>query len=287
MPFYVYAWIGAIASGLIVITAKLTSKHSISNPWLFNFLLVSVTLLFTLPPALIYKAGWPTNWTPIILAAVFSTLFNIFWIFSTYALDVSTLTPLFNIRGIFAVIIGGLFLGESFSQNQLIYILIILIAGVFVSMDEKFNLRSFFRHSIGIAILAMFFLTLNNSFIKVSLVKNSLWTNNLWIIIISSLFLIPTIPLFQKELKKLNFNHILPVGMMGIFSTITEFTANVAYGVNVGITSLIMNTPFSMILAFLFSIFAPKLLEKHSLKIYAIRFTATAVMIYSAMQLTR
>lgn len=287
MPYYLYAWIGAVASGLILITAKLTSKHSVKNPWLFNSLLVLVTLLFTIPPALVYKAGLPISWLPIILAAVFSTLFNIFLIFSTYALDVSTLTPLFNIRGIFAILIGRLFLNESFSQNQLIYIAIILIAGIFVSIDEKFSLRSFFKRSIGIAILAMLFLTVNNSFIKISLEKNSLWTNNLWISIINVLFLIPTIPLFRKELKKLNFGHILPIGAMGIFSTITEFSSNVAYGVNVGITSLIMNTPFSMILAFLFSIFAPKLLEKHSLKIYAIRFTATAIMIYSAIQLAK
>ena len=58
------------------------------------------------------------------------------------------------------------------------------------------------------------------------------------------LFLILTISLFRKELKKLNLSHILPIGIMGIFSTITEFTANVAYGTNVGVTSLIMNTPF-------------------------------------------
>ncbi len=287
MSYYVYAWVGAIASGLIVVTAKLTSKHSISNPWLFNLLLVLVTLLFTIPPALIYKAGMPNDWTPIILAAVFSTLFYITWIFSTYALDVSTLTPLFNLRGIFAVFIGSMFLHESFSQSQLIYVAIIIIAGIFVSMDEKFKLRSFFNRSIGVAILCMLFLTINNSFIKVSLATNSLWTNNLWIAILNAIFLIPTIPLFRKELHKLNLKHILPIGAMGIFATITEFSANVAYGVNVGITSLIMNTPISMILAFLLSIFAPKLLEKHSLKIYAIRFTATVIMIYSTMQLTR
>ena len=154
-------------------------------------------------------------------------------------------------------------------------------------MDEKFSLRSFFNRSIGVAILTMLFLTLSGSFIKISLEKNSLWTNNIWIAIINALFLIPTFPLFRKELKKLNVRHILPIGAMGIFSTITEFSANVAYGVNIGITSLIMNTPVSMILAFLFSVFAPKLLEKHSLKIYAIRFAATAIMIYCTVQLTK
>lgn len=286
MPYYFYAWIGALASGLIVVTAKLASKHAIHNPWLFNFLLVVVTLLFTIPPALAYKATFPTNWLPIILAALFSTAFNIFWIFSTYALDVSTLAPLFNIRGVFAVLIGTMFLKETLTLEQVPYIALILIAGIFVSVDEKAVLRSFFSKSILIAILAMLSLTLSSSFIKLSLVNNSLWTNNLWIALINALLLLPTFTLFKKELPKLNLDHVLPVGAMGVFSTITEFSANVAYGVNVGITSLIMNTPFSMILAFILSLFAPNILEKHSLKIYALRFTATAVMIYSSMKLT-
>ena len=287
MPFYVYAWIGALASGLIVITAKLTSKHSIANPWLFNFLLVTVTLLFTVPFAFLFHSFLPVNWVPIFLAAIFSTLFNIFWIFSTYALDVTVLVPLFNFRGAFAVIIGAMFLGEKFTSIQILYVAIIFLAGMFTSIDEKFSLRSFFNTLILLALVTMLFLTINNALIKISLQTNSLWANNLWIAIFNTIFLIPTLPRFYKDLKKINYSHVLPVGAMGVFSTITEFSANVAYKANLGISSLIMNTPFSMILALLFSIFAPKLLEKHTVKVYAIRFTASLVMIYCAMQLTR
>jgi len=136
-------------------------------------------------------------------------------------------------------------------------------------------------------IATMLFLAINNAFINISLKSNSLWANNLWIAIFNTLFLIPTLPLFSKDLKKLDFTHVLPIGAMGIFSTITEFSANVAYKANIGISSLIMNTPFSMMLALLFSIFAPKLLEKHTYKVYAIRFSAAVVMIYCAMQLTQ
>jgi hypothetical protein len=41
-----------------------------------------------------------------------------------------------------------------------------------------------------------------------------------------------------------------------------------------------------MILAFLFSVFAPKLLEKHTMKVYAVRFAAAAVMIAAALKLS-
>lgn len=286
MPFYIFAWIGSIASGLFVITAKLTSKHSISNPWLFNLLLVAITFFYTLPIAIYYNAGLPNNWVPIVLASIFLTLFNIFWIFATYALDVTVMTPLFSFRGVFAVLIGLLFLGEKLNFNQWFFIFIILIAGIFTSIDEKFNLKSFFKLSVLIAIVAMLCLAIYNAFIKVSLQYNSLWTNNLWIAFLNTLIILFTFPLFKKDLKKINSQHILPIGIMGLFSTFIEFAANAAYKVNLGISSLIMNLPFSMVLAFIFSVVAPKLLEKHSLKVYAIRFGAALVMIVCAMQLT-
>jgi hypothetical protein len=89
MPFYVYAWIGAIISGFFVITAKLTSKHSIKNPWLFNFLLAAVTLLFTIPPAVYFHATLPNGWSLVILTGFFATLNTIFYIFSRL-LQIST-----------------------------------------------------------------------------------------------------------------------------------------------------------------------------------------------------
>jgi len=287
MPFYVYAWIGTVVSGLFVITAKLTSKHSISNPWLFSFLLAIIILLFTIPPALINHASLPISWWPIIFAGIISTIFNVLYIFANNKLDVSTFMPLFNFRGVFAILIGVGFFGEKLTVNSLFFVAMILIGGIFSSMDEKFSIKSFFKKSIALGLLTAFFLTLENAFVKLALVDNSLWTTNLWIAILNFFMLIPTIPLFKKELRKLDVTHILPVGAMGIFGTISGFAANAAYKTNLGITSLIMNIPISMIFAFLFSVFAPKLLEKHTLKIYTIRFVSTAVMIYAALQLTR
>ena len=57
MPFYLLAFIGAIASGFMVIVAKLSSKYSFKNPWVFAILLTYVSLLFVIPPALLNGAG--------------------------------------------------------------------------------------------------------------------------------------------------------------------------------------------------------------------------------------
>lgn len=286
MPFYVYAWIACFSAACIVITTKLTSKYSINNPWLFTFLWTFIILIFTVPSSLINHAGFPNDWTSVIIASVFSMLWNVLYIKTMYLLDVSTLSPLFNFRTLFAVLLGVIFLHENLTPYQVFLFLIIISAGMFASLDEKMNLRSFFKPSILIGLSAMLVLALANTWIKIALVHNDVWTLNLWMSIITQVLVLPTIPLFIKEVKRLNVITVLPVGIMGLFQTVTNWASNIAYGVNVGITSLIMSVPLSMIAVFFLSLFLPKLLEKHSMKVYAIRFSAACIMIIAALQLS-
>ncbi len=286
MPFYILAWIASLSSGLIIIITKLTSKYSIANPWLFNFLWSLVILLFTIPPASANHAGLPHDWGTLIVAAFFGAAWYICYILAIYRLDVSTLSPLFNFRTIFAVLLGYVLFHERFTGFQFVLFLVIVIAGVFATVDEKMNLRSFLKPSIAIGLSAMLFLAANNALIKMVLVHNDIWTANLWMAIIAQLMLLPTIPLFYKEIKRVKVAQVLPIGAMGVFQIVTNFTANIAYGVNVGITSLIMAVPVSMVMVVLFSIFKPQILEKHTPKIYAIRFTAAVVMIIAAFNLS-
>lgn len=287
MPFYVFAWISTICSGLYVVTTKLTSKHSLKNPWLFNFLSGLFTLLFAVPISLLYKAGMPHDWFPIILVAIFGVLWNILFIFSTYLLDVTIISPLFNFRSIFAVLFSALLLHEKLTSFQVLLFFIIVIAGIFVTIDEKMSIRSFFKPAVALGILTMFFLALSSVFSKPAILNNDIWTVNLWSGIIGQIFLLPTILFFKKEIKLINVKQVLPVIAMGLFLMLANITANYAYKVNVGITTIIEGLPISMILAYLFSIFAPKLLEKHTFKVYLIRFTASAIMIISAIQLSQ
>lgn len=287
MPFYIYAWMAGFSGALIVIIAKLASKYSLKNPWLFNFLWIFITLIFTVPVALANHAGIPKDWPPVIAAGVLYALFYIFYILSNYRLDVSVLSPLFNFKTVFTIILGSLLLRENLSPPQFIFFIVIVIAGMFSNIDEKLKLNSFFKLDIGIALLAMAFLAFNNIFINFALVKNDLWTVTLWISIVNLLVILPTIPLFYKDLRRVKFKQVSPVLAMGLFQLIYNITANIAYGVNVGITSIIITLPLSMMIAFFLAIFWPTLLEKHTLKVYAIRFTAASIMIWGALQLSK
>ncbi len=282
MPFYVYAWIGAIFSGLIVVSSKLLSKHAISNPWLFNFAWTLIGTILVIPVALLAGAGLPTEWISIFAIGFFAAMWYICYILAIYKLDVTVVAPLFNFRTIFAVILGMIFWGETMTQMQFILFILILVAGMFTSIDERFSIKSFFTPAIGIGILAMLFLAINSALTSIAVANNGVWTTNLWSSIISLIFVSFTFPLFRKDIYTIKRIQILPIVGIGLLQLVTNYAMLVAFAQNVGISSIIVSLPLSMIFAFVFSIFAPKLLEDHSKKVYAIRFTAAAIMIISA-----
>lgn len=286
MPFYVYAWIATIFFGLVAIIGKLTSKYAIANVWLFNFLWNFFSLTITVSLALINGVGLPTAWNNIIFASVFYSLFGIFYIMGLSKLDVSVFTPLFNFRTAISAILGVTLLGEKLTSIQTILVGVIFLAGMFVSIDEKFTLRSFFQKYIAIAILSTIFYSFNNIFVNKSIAQNGYWEANLWIASVTQLILLATYPFFVKDLYRITIKSIGSTFAMSIALALGTLAANKAYAENVSISSLITALPMSMIMAFILSIFVPKLLEKHTLKVYAVRFTAVAIMIAAALKLT-
>lgn len=286
MTFIFFAWVASIVYGLMVVTTKLTSKYTIQNPWLFTFLFSLSLLLFTIPPAVVGHATIPTHWGNISMTALCYVLSNVFYFFALYKMDLTTLSPLFNARTAFAVLLAAFFLGETLLPWQILVMGIIFLAGIFVAMDEKLTIKSFFKWPIFLAILSMFFLSLAGIFTKKSLSEESYWTVNLWIPLLTQVFLFVTVPLFLKDIKTVAIKPLLFLGLVGIFNALGTFAANKAYAQNVGLSVVIISLPISMIMTIVLSFFSPKLLEKHTLKVYLIRLFAASVMIAGAIRLS-
>jgi len=286
MSFLIYAWLAAFFSGLSGVFGKLTSKYAINNIWLFNFLFGLFTVLFIIPAAISNHVALPSSWGNLIMAAIFNTLFLIFYALTIFSLDVSIVGALFNFRTAFAVILGVLILHENLTMTQIILIGVIFIAGMFVSIDEKFSIKSFFRLPILYGILMAFFLALNSIFINKAVADTGYWQTTLFSPLLSQLMICLTIPLFYKEIKSINIKQIGGVASMSLSIAIYSLFANWAFAKNVGLSATIISLPFSMFIAFILSIFWPKLLEKHDLKVYAIRFTAAFIMIAAALKIS-
>lgn len=286
MPFYVYAWLTNLFYGIGTITGKLATKHQITNPWLLNFVWALLIALFIIPVSLWNGVGMPTHWGSLWIVSLMSMLAGTLYIWALYKHDVSVLSPLYSLRTAMGVILGVLLFREQLTYTQVLLITVICIAGIFVSLDEHLNIRSFFKKTIALALVAILSSALFAAATKYALQHNGFWEVTLWENILSVVLLVPTIPLFWRELKRMKVKSYGGVVASAFVSVFGAMTANIAYGSNVSITSAILAVPSSMIMAFLFSVFAPKLLEKHTMKVYAIRFAAATIMVVAALKLS-
>ena len=285
MSFQAFAWLATILYGFDTLTAKFISKYSIPNPWHFNFIWNFFIVIFSIPIALYNGAGMPTEWINVFFAAVFYALGNIFFILTLYRLDVSVITPFNSIRTAFGALLGALFLQEILSGFQYGLIAVIFVSGFFVSLDEKLSAKSFFNKNIVLAFLLMLFLALEGMFVKKAAADIGYWSTILWIGVISITLLLFTIPLFKKDLVIISTKQYGLTFFMSMLELLATLAAYKAYAGNASISGAIISVPVSMILVFIVSFFAPTLFEKHTLKIYAVRFIAAAVMIIAALKL--
>lgn len=284
--YILFAWLASFLLGAEEVLGKLTSKHVIKNPWLFNFVWNGIILLFTLPIALFYHVSMPTVWGNIVIAAIFYALSGVFYTWAIFLLDVSVLSPLFNFRTVFSVLLGVWLLHQLLTTQQYILIGVIIIAGLFVSFDEHFKLRSFFRIPILIAMIEMVIVAFYGIYINKALAQNGFWETTLWTAILAQVMLTVTWMKFSADLRKITKTQVGALSLMSAAGATGMLAANKSYAGTVGIAATIISLPFAMVMAFLFAIFAPTLLEKHTMKTYAIRFISAGVMLVAALRLS-
>lgn len=287
MSFYVFAWIASIFYALEAISGKLISKYTVSNPWLFNFVWSFLGLIMIAIAAAYNHVQMPHHLGLLLAAAVFYSIGGLLYILGIYFYDISVITPLYNFRTVFAVLLSALILKEVLSFEQYILIVVIFLASMFVTIDESFSFKSFFSWPILIILGDMLGLAFMGIFIKKSMAVDSYWSVTLGLALIAQIFFLFTLPLFWKDIKNLTLRKTSGIFVMALLGLVATLASNYAYTSNVGITSTIISLPLSMILAFVLSVFAPKLLEKHSNKVYLIRFSAAAIMLIAALKLSR
>jgi len=282
---YAFAWLASLIYGLEAVVGKLVSKHTIANFWLFNFFWNLFILVLVIPLAWWYGAGWPTQWTSLVLTSLFYAANTISYVWALYRLDVSVFAPLYSFRVAMAVVFGVWLAGEVLTNGQYLLLAVIFLCGLGVSLDERLTLRSFFNSHIAVALFSMLTSVLAAVFLKQSVAEVGYWSTTLWSILLMQLWLVLTWPLFKIDMAKVTARQYGAMFLPALLGTAALLAANKAYAHSVSLSSTIISLPFSMIGAFLFSVFAPELLEKHTLKVYAVRFASAAIMIVAALGL--
>lgn len=284
---FIFAWMASFAYALYSVVAKLVSKYQLKNVWQFSFFSIFLGSVVTSIIAIANGATLATDWGFILLTALFVALGGFLYIVSVNNLDVTVLTPLYNIKTVISVVLGYVFLNEVITSTNAWLIMLVVMAGFFAAMDEKFSLKSFFTKGVLIALVYMFVYSVQSILVNRSIHQTDYWTATLWVGILASVFAFVFLyPKFRDEVKKTKPRDYLGVLVISLFGGLGDLAAFKAFERNVGVSSVIISLPLSMVLAFGFSVFKPDLLEKHTLKVYAVRFGAAAVMIWGALQLS-
>lgn len=227
----------------------------------------------------------PTAWAFLVIGSLCYALGGSLYVSAIKRLDASVLGSLYCFRTAMSVLFGYLFLSETLTIHQYILIAVIFIAGIFVSLDEKFSIKSFFSKGVLIALLDMVALVLWAACVKKSVPVNGFWTTTLWVAVLGQAWLLLTIPFFRKDLKETKLKRYLPILLTAVAGGAGTIFANAANAKNISIASTIISLPVSMIIAIIFSVVAPELLEKHTYKVYAVRLVAAAIMTVAALNL--
>lgn len=282
-----FAWLASVTYGLYAVTAKLIGKYQLNNSYQFSFF---ITLFSGIVMSIVSYAnggGLATSWGYILLAAMFLAIGSTLYLASLKVLDVSVMSPLFNIRVAITVIFGFLFLGETLSTRSLYLIVLIIGAGFFATMDEKFSFKSFFTKNIGLGLFFMLVLSVQSLLINRAVDSTNYWTATLWMGILAVFFsFIFLYPRFKNDLKTTRLKDYTGVALLALIGGVGDLAAYKAFSGNVGISSVIISLPISMVLAFILSLWKPSLMEKHPIKVYLVRFIAAAIMIWGALQLS-
>lgn len=286
MSYILYAWLTSFTYGLGSVVGKISTKHQIKNPWHYNFVWAVLTVISIVPFAVMGHVGLPQDWESMLWLSVANSISGALFILAFFAVDLSVLSPLAMLRTPLLALVGVLFLGESLTLVQWILISIVFIAGLFVNLDEKMSLKSIFNKKILLAFAWILSSVWFNSMIKYASKTNGFWEVSLWPSVIAVILFLPTLPLFYKDMLRTKLAH-----HTGVATTTALYTAGLlfsikAFGENIGISIAIISLPLAMLMTMALAKFAPKVLEKHTGKVYAIRLIAASVMFAAAIGLS-
>lgn len=287
MSYIVYAWLSSIAYGFGVIAAKLSSKHHIANPWLYNFMWGVVATAILVPIGLVNGMGFPQDWGSMLILSLANVISGTAFVLAFYAVDISVMSPLANLRTPLLVLVGVFWFREVLAAYQWFLIGIIFLFGMLVNIEERIHWKTFVNRRIALVILFVVTSVWFNSYVKYALQLNGYWEVLVWPNIIGVLMMLPSTPLFYRDLAKTRWNRY-----SGLVVSTMLFLAGWGFEVyalreNISITMTIISLPISMLFAIGFSVVAPKLLEKHTTKVYAIRLVSAAIMVLAALGLSK
>lgn len=277
MPaFIVFSIISLCFFAASIIAFKITAKHSMPNPyaWFFWYFLIYFLLGLFLPffsPIRVIPLDFKLLLFNVpYMIAIYIGIFC--FSLSLYKLDVTTMGPLSNWGNVFTPLLAFFILGEKISSQNMPWLILIIFAGILASYNEKMKLKSFFNKYVYLYIIFVFCLSITRIASNRGTNAVGFWNFTFYEFFYGSIPLLLILPFIYKKIKV----GIKPILFL-IPGVLLEFlgllAAIKAFSYQVIIPNIIISIPLGSIIAFTLSRYNKNLLEYHTLKTYAVRFT--------------
>lgn len=284
--FVASAWASSISYAFGSVIGKVATKHHIPNPLLYNWVWYVLTVVLIFPFAVANGVGMPEHWPSMLHLGISNAVSGTLFVLAFYAVDLSILSPLSNLRAPIAAVIGAVVFGELLGAFEWMLIGVLFAAGLLIQYEEKFSLQTFRKKGIWLAAIWILTSVWFNATIKEASAYNGFWEVSLWSNLLGMLFVTPTAFLFFRDLKTTKIRAYHGLAVSSVLMTAGLLFSIRAFAENIAISTAIISVPLSMVLTVALSYFRPELLEKHSAKVYAVRIVAAMVMFAAALGLS-
>lgn len=290
MPLYIIlALSAAFCYSLNAIWLKIASKYAVKerNTLIFYSYLVGISFLPII--AVLTKIQNPLSGiVPLFFFCLAFFLGNYFVTTVLFRYDISVLHPFFHFQTIFSVSFAFIFLGEKFSSVTYFWILLIIIGGFLVGLDEKFRPRAIVSKNFLIFLIGVFFYAFSDIFAKKTMKFMNFYNLKFWSNIILPIMGLSLISGAEKHIK-ISRSQIMPVLISNFFGFIAHLFLFNAFSFNITLTQPL--AMFGSLFTFLISVglsrIKPEFLEHHTAKVYLLRGLGIILMLSAAIMVSR
>jgi len=291
MPVYIlYSILALLLFSISIILFRLTAKYAMPNPkaYFFWYFVIYGLLGLSLPLF---------NHIQIIPTGISLLRFNLPYAFfisigiycfayAIYKLDVTTMGPLSNFGNVFTAFLAWLFLGEIIPQKNILWLMLIIFAGILATYNERLKLKSFANKYIYLYLGWVFCLSLTRIIANKGINTIGYWNFTFYELFYFSIAIVLIfLPLLWKQIK-VGTKPVLFMVPPILFEFLGLLLILKAFSFKVISPAIISSIPLSSIFAFTISRFNKKFLEYHPLKTYIIRFLGIAIMTFAVIKLS-
>lgn len=292
MPKYIlFSLIAALGFSIAGIINKFASKHVITKRWplLFWYYLTFIPFVLIIP--FLAPITIPTTGHQWVFIAAYSLAFlvgNICFFSAIFQLDVSVISPFFQLQAAFLAVLAYLFLGERFPLDNYFWIAVLLIGALIVSIDEKLSIGTFFNKPILLIIAMQLFHAGANLAAGFILKFTDYWNLMWWTSLVSIMLVLVFISITARLRVKVTWSQLKPMFAINAVSFIAALSLFRAFQENVTLSGAIslLTGPMTFLIAITLSKIRPGLLEHHTEKAYLIRGLGTGLTLLGAVMLS-